>query len=71
MRRYQLRQKLWTFGDDFAICDEAGREVYYVDGRRAFRELFKVFGQIKREGRRPWRLNHLALGVSAILALGY
>ncbi|GMU81036.1 MAG: hypothetical protein AMXMBFR47_09070 [Planctomycetota bacterium] len=33
MRRYQLRQKLWTFGDDFAICDEAGREVYYVDGR--------------------------------------
>ncbi|MFL5582031.1 MAG: LURP-one-related/scramblase family protein [Gemmatimonadaceae bacterium] len=31
--RYVLRQKLLAFGDDFVIKDEAGRDVYFVDGR--------------------------------------
>jgi uncharacterized protein YxjI len=30
---YQMRQKLFAFGDDYAIKDEQGREVFYVDGR--------------------------------------
>jgi uncharacterized protein YxjI len=33
MRRYQLRQKLLCFGDDFTIKDDQGREVYWVDGK--------------------------------------
>ena len=31
--RYVMRQKLLALGDDFQIRDEAGNEVYYVDGR--------------------------------------
>jgi uncharacterized protein YxjI len=31
--RYLLRQKLFSFGDDFTIQDEAGQDVLYVDGR--------------------------------------
>lgn len=31
--RYQLRQKLLSFGDDYIIRDEGGRERFYVDGR--------------------------------------
>ncbi len=31
--RYQLRQKIFSFGDDFAILDEAGNEAFYVDGK--------------------------------------
>jgi uncharacterized protein YxjI len=30
---YILRQKLFSFGDDFTIKDETGRDVYIVDGR--------------------------------------
>ena len=31
--RYQMRQKLFSFGDDFVIKDESGRDVFFVDGR--------------------------------------
>ncbi len=31
--KYQLSQKLFTFGDDFTIRNETGRELYYVDGK--------------------------------------
>lgn len=31
--RYQLRQQLLAFGDDFHITDDAGEKVYFVDGR--------------------------------------
>ncbi len=31
--RYQMRQKLIAFGDDFYIEDESGRKVYKVDGK--------------------------------------
>ena len=31
--RYVMRQKFFALGDDFQIRDEAGTEVYYVDGR--------------------------------------
>ena len=31
--RYEISQKLWTFGDDFGIRDETGRDRYYVDGK--------------------------------------
>ena len=31
--RYTLRQDLFSFGDDYTIKDEHGREVYKVDGR--------------------------------------
>ena len=31
--RYVMRQKLLSFGDDFTIRDESGRDVYFVDGK--------------------------------------
>ena len=31
--RYVMRQRLLSFGDDFTIKDDAGRDVYFVDGR--------------------------------------
>ena len=30
---YQMRQKIFSFGDDFAILDGNGQEAFYVDGR--------------------------------------
>ncbi|WP_035602979.1 LURP-one-related family protein [Haloferula sp. BvORR071] len=31
--RYALRQKFWSFGEDFTIRDDEGRDCYIVDGR--------------------------------------
>jgi uncharacterized protein YxjI len=31
--RYVLKQKFWAFGDDFAIRDAEGEDVFFVDGR--------------------------------------
>jgi uncharacterized protein YxjI len=31
--RYVMRQKLFSWGDDFTIRDEDGRDVFFVDGR--------------------------------------
>jgi uncharacterized protein YxjI len=31
--RYVMKQKLFSFGDDFTIRDSEGREVLYVDGK--------------------------------------
>ncbi len=31
--RYMMKQKMFSFGDDFKIQDEQGREVYFVDGK--------------------------------------
>src|SRR5262245_31429580 len=31
--RYVLRQKLFSWGDDFYVQDEQGRPVYFVDGK--------------------------------------
>lgn len=31
--RYQIRQKLISWGDDFTIKDESGNDRYYVDGK--------------------------------------
>jgi uncharacterized protein YxjI len=30
--RYIMKQQLFTLGDRFAVCDETGREVYFVEG---------------------------------------
>ena len=31
--RYLLKQKFWSWGDDFSIKNAAGEDVYFVDGR--------------------------------------
>jgi len=31
--RYVLKQKFWSWGDDFTIKDADGRDVFFVDGR--------------------------------------
>lgn len=47
--RYQMRQKMLAWGDDFVIRDDAGHELYYVDGK-AFSIGQKLSFQ-DREGR--------------------
>ena len=29
---YRIREQFWSWGDDFTITDQQGREVYLVDG---------------------------------------
>jgi uncharacterized protein YxjI len=31
--RYLMKQKFWSWGDDFVIRDDQGRDVFLVDGR--------------------------------------
>ena len=31
--RYVMKEKLWAFGDDFTIKDEAGNDRFFVDGK--------------------------------------
>jgi uncharacterized protein YxjI len=31
--RYLMKQKLWSWGDDFTIKDESGQDRFFVDGR--------------------------------------
>ena len=31
--RFLMKQKILCFGDDFAITDESGREIFYIDGK--------------------------------------
>ena len=31
--RYLMKQKLWGFGDDFAIQDANGTDIFFVDGK--------------------------------------
>ena len=31
--RFVMKQKLFAFGDDFLIKDDAGNDVYFVDGK--------------------------------------
>lgn len=31
--RYVLKQKFWSWGDDFTIKNEAGADVFFVDGK--------------------------------------
>ena len=33
MPRYQMREHLFSFGDDFSIKDESGRDAFLVDGK--------------------------------------
>jgi uncharacterized protein YxjI len=33
MSRYQMREKIFSLGDDFIIQDERGNDAYYVDGK--------------------------------------
>ncbi len=33
MARYQMRQKLLSWGDDYTVADELGQPRYYIDGR--------------------------------------
>ncbi|MBE2249889.1 MAG: LURP-one-related family protein [Myxococcus sp.] len=49
--KYVVKQKLFSFGDDFAIKDESGREVYSVDGRAftLLREKLAFLDAQKRE----------------------
>ncbi|MHC4779498.1 MAG: LURP-one-related/scramblase family protein [Planctomycetota bacterium] len=30
--RYMMKEKFWSFGNDFTIKDDAGRDVFFIDG---------------------------------------
>ena len=43
MARYKLRQRLFSFGEDYDIEDESGRRVFHVDGKLfRIRETFVI-----------------------------
>ena len=60
--RYQMRQKLLSFGDDYVIKDDAGRDMYYVDG--------KVFAIGDKLSFQDMQGSELAFIRQRILALG-
>jgi uncharacterized protein YxjI len=31
--RYEMKEKLFSWGDDFTVKDQTGRDVYFVDGK--------------------------------------
>jgi len=33
VERFQLRQKIFSFGDDYVVKDQTGRERFFVDGK--------------------------------------
>jgi len=48
--KFQVSQKLLCFGDDFAIRDQNGQEVYYVDGKAlSFRKKLSFLDKNKQE----------------------
>jgi uncharacterized protein YxjI len=49
-RRFQLRQKMFSIGDDFWIEDEQGERVYHVDGKAL--RLRKTFHLQDMQGQR-------------------
>ena len=44
--RYLMKQKLFSFGDDFTIKDADGKEAFYVDGK-----VFSIGNKLSIEGR--------------------
>jgi uncharacterized protein YxjI len=31
--RYVMKEKMWSWGDDYKVRDEQGRDVFFIDGR--------------------------------------
>jgi uncharacterized protein YxjI len=60
--RYQMRQKLLSFGDDYKIKDESGNDLYYVDGR-----VFSIGDKLSFQDMSGNELAHIR---QRILALG-
>ncbi|MEJ7640465.1 MAG: LURP-one-related family protein, partial [Singulisphaera sp.] len=60
--RYVMKQKLLSWGDDFVIEDESGRDTFHVDG--------KAFGLGDALSFRDMRGNELASIRQTLLARG-
>ena len=60
--RYLMKEKILSWGDDFRIRDDAGRDVFYVDG--------KVFSFGDKLAFKDMKGNELALIDQKLLALG-
>jgi uncharacterized protein YxjI len=60
--RYLMKQKLFSFGDDFVIRDENGNDVFFVDG--------KVFSLRKQLSFQDMKGNELAFIRQKLLSLG-
>ena len=60
--RYMMKQKILSWGDDFKIRDESGRDVFYVDG--------KVFSFGDKLSFRDARGNELAVIDQKLLSVG-
>ena len=31
--KFMMKQKFWSWGDDFSIKDDQGKDVYFIDGK--------------------------------------
>jgi uncharacterized protein YxjI len=60
--RYMMRQKLFSFGDDFVIKDGAGRDVFFVDGK-----AISIGNKLSLQGMKG---NELAFIRQKLLSLG-
>ena len=60
--RYVMKEKILSWGDDFKIRDESGRDVFYVDG--------KVFSFGDKLSFKDMRGNELALIDQKLLSIG-
>jgi uncharacterized protein YxjI len=60
--RYQMRQKIFSFGDDYTIKNEHGEDLYYIDG--------KVFAIGDKLSFQDMRGNELARIRQKLLSIG-
>jgi len=60
--RYVMRQKLWSWGNDFTIKDDAGTDRFYVDGKVITLRQEMVFEDMDRRPLATVRKRLLSFG---------
>jgi uncharacterized protein YxjI len=60
--RYVMRQKLWSWGNDFTIKDDAGVDRFYVDGKVISLRQEMVFEDMDRRPLATVRKRLLSIG---------
>ncbi|HYO07887.1 MAG TPA: LURP-one-related family protein [Tepidisphaeraceae bacterium] len=61
MARYRMREKLFSFGDDYAIRDERGNDAFFVDGK-----MFSIGNKLSFKDMRGNELAHIRQKIIAL-----